>query len=158
MCPPRYRGGGSLLNCLFTLTADAAAVYFCCTGLRVAPTGCYPASCPLKPGLSSRAGTLCPRPRSHAPLTIHTFSISETKIQPENGNYSAPLTAPKRGMRGIPGPSADYTRSKINICSHIKAAPTYKFLDDRVHRDPGAVYGEKIIQEFQQPSCLLKLR
>jgi len=29
------------------------AVYFCCTVLRVASTGCYPASCPVKPGLSS---------------------------------------------------------------------------------------------------------
>ena len=29
------------------------AVYFCCTGLGVTSTGCYPASCPVKPGLSS---------------------------------------------------------------------------------------------------------
>ena len=29
------------------------AVYFCCTGLGVASTGRYPASCPMKPGLSS---------------------------------------------------------------------------------------------------------
>ena len=26
----------------------------CCTCLRVAPTGCYPAFCPMEPGLSSR--------------------------------------------------------------------------------------------------------
>jgi len=26
---------------------------FCCTGLRVAPTGRYPAPCPVEPGLSS---------------------------------------------------------------------------------------------------------
>ena len=31
----------------------AYAVYFCCTVLRVASTGCYPASCPSEPGLSS---------------------------------------------------------------------------------------------------------
>ena len=31
------------------------AVYFCCTGLGVASTGRYPASCPVKPGLSSSA-------------------------------------------------------------------------------------------------------
>ena len=31
----------------------ANAVYFCCTGLGVASTGRYPASCPVKPGLSS---------------------------------------------------------------------------------------------------------
>ena len=28
---------------------------FCCTCLRVTSTGCYPASCPVEPGLSSRA-------------------------------------------------------------------------------------------------------
>ncbi len=67
MCPVRYRTGGSLLHCLSTLTKSPAfhrnsqvpvchkllAVYFCCTGLGVASTGCYPASCPVKPGLSS---------------------------------------------------------------------------------------------------------
>ena len=31
------------------------AVYFCCTGLGVTSTGRYPASCPVKPGLSSSA-------------------------------------------------------------------------------------------------------
>ena len=34
---------------------QAMAVYFCCTGLGVASTGRYPASCPVKPGLSSSA-------------------------------------------------------------------------------------------------------
>ena len=29
------------------------AVHFCCTGLGVTSTGRYPASCPVKPGLSS---------------------------------------------------------------------------------------------------------
>ena len=31
---------------------NAQAVYFCCTGLGVTSTGRYPASCPMKPGLS----------------------------------------------------------------------------------------------------------
>jgi len=31
------------------------AVYLCCTGLGVTSTGRYPASCPMKPGLSSPA-------------------------------------------------------------------------------------------------------
>ena len=31
---------------------------FCCTFLRVASTGRYPASCPMEPGLSSPAGKL----------------------------------------------------------------------------------------------------
>ena len=34
---------------------QAMAVYFCCTGLGVTSTGRYPASCPVKPGLSSPA-------------------------------------------------------------------------------------------------------
>ena len=54
----RYRQDGSLLHCLSTLTCSAyapPAVYFCCTGLGVTSTGRYPASCPVKPGLSSPA-------------------------------------------------------------------------------------------------------
>ena len=43
---------------------NAQAVYFCCTILRVASTGRYPASCPAKPGLSSSVclSTMQPRP------------------------------------------------------------------------------------------------
>ena len=46
----------------YVSTADA--VYLCCTGLGVASTGRYPASCPVKPGLSSPASfrNLQPRP------------------------------------------------------------------------------------------------
>ena len=53
MCPACYQDGGSLLHCLSTLTSASEAVYFCCTGLGVTSTGRYPASCPVKPGLSS---------------------------------------------------------------------------------------------------------
>ena len=35
------------------LPLKTVAVYFCCTGLGVTSTGRYPASCPVKPGLSS---------------------------------------------------------------------------------------------------------
>ena len=35
------------------LPSAKKAVYFCCTGLGVTSTGRYPASCPVKPGLSS---------------------------------------------------------------------------------------------------------
>ena len=52
--PVCYQPGGSLLHCLSTLTVKTA-VYFCCTILGVTSTGRYPASCPLKPGLSSPA-------------------------------------------------------------------------------------------------------
>ena len=63
ICPRRCRRGGSLLHCLFTLTC-VQAVVFCCAFPRVAPAGRYPASCPVKPGLSSprvfaRAATAC---------------------------------------------------------------------------------------------------
>ena len=53
MCPACYQDGGSLLHYLSTLTPTSEAVYFCCTGLGVTSTGRYPASCPVKPGLSS---------------------------------------------------------------------------------------------------------
>ena len=54
ICPLCYQRGGSLLNCPSTLTT-CVAVYFCCTSLGVTSTGRYPASCPMKPGLSSPA-------------------------------------------------------------------------------------------------------
>ena len=43
------------------------AVYFCCTILGVASTGRYPASCPVKPGLSSlrRESLVTPANREH---------------------------------------------------------------------------------------------
>ena len=53
MCHCCYQQCGSLLHCLSTLTSASEAVYFCCTGLGVTSTGRYPASCPVKPGLSS---------------------------------------------------------------------------------------------------------
>lgn len=54
----------------FTLTGEAPAVCFCGTFLRVAPTGRYPAPCPVKPGLSSRlAARDCPAPgRQGSPI------------------------------------------------------------------------------------------
>ena len=68
MCHCCYQQCGSLLHCLSTLTiAFAMAVYFCCTGLGVASTGRYPASCPVKPGLSSPARM---QPRSSVLLII----------------------------------------------------------------------------------------
>ena len=63
MCPLCYQGGGSLLHCLSTLTGKIPAVYFCCTGLGVTSTGRYPASCPMKPGLSSSAAFRHLQPR-----------------------------------------------------------------------------------------------
>ena len=68
MCPACYQDGGSLLHCLSTLTSASEAVYFCCTGLGVTSTGRYPASCPVKPGLSS-SGTFRPASRDHLPYS-----------------------------------------------------------------------------------------
>jgi len=84
--PSRYRDGGSLLHCHSTLTRrgllrktsedclqssghiaynPSGRYYFCCTGLGVASTGCYPASCPvvvsytaIPPSLSSTLSSL----------------------------------------------------------------------------------------------------
>ena len=46
------------------LPLKTVAVYFCCTGLGVTSTGRYPASCPMKPGLSSPAVFRHLQPRS----------------------------------------------------------------------------------------------
>ena len=48
------------------------AVYFCCTGLGVTSTGRYPASCPMKPGLSSPDTFRYCQPRS---FTLLAFDI-----------------------------------------------------------------------------------
>ena len=64
ICPSRYREGGSLLHCPSTLTDLMSAVHFCCTVLGVTSTGCYPAPCPVKPGLSS-SGAFRPASRDH---------------------------------------------------------------------------------------------
>ena len=87
MCPLCYQRGGSLLHCLSTLTRtesskeaslsssqpSARAVYFCCTGLGVTSTGRYPASCPVKPGLSSSAAFRHLQPRS--PVLLNTVFL-----------------------------------------------------------------------------------
>ena len=48
-----YHKSGSLLHCRFTLTSLHWRFLLCCTFLGVTSTGRYPASCPMKPGLSS---------------------------------------------------------------------------------------------------------
>ena len=73
ICPVCYQPGGSLLHCPSTLTISDMAVYFCCTILGVASTGRYPASCPVKPGLSSPAVFRHLQPRSPVLLIIYNF-------------------------------------------------------------------------------------
>ena len=55
------------------LPLKSMAVYFCCTILRVASTGRYPASCPMKPGLSSPAAFRHLQPRSFILLKYLVF-------------------------------------------------------------------------------------
>ena len=54
------------------------AVYFCCTGLGVTSTGRYPASCPMKPGLSSPAVFRHLQPRSPV---LHIYLIYQAFFQ-----------------------------------------------------------------------------
>ena len=58
----------------------ATAVYFCCTGLGVASTGRYPASCPMKPGLSSPATFRYLQPRPFVLLRYLCDSITSKWI------------------------------------------------------------------------------
>lgn len=83
MCHCCYQQCGSLLHCLSTLTiAFAMAVYFCCTGLGVASTGRYPASCPAKPGLSSSAAFRRMQPRLSVLLnTVLHYTMSDSECQ-----------------------------------------------------------------------------
>ena len=57
-CHPCCHGRGALLPHLFTIACPPCGgrqrYIFCATFLRVAPTGDYPAHCPLEFGLSSR--------------------------------------------------------------------------------------------------------
>ena len=80
MCHCCYQQCGSLLHCLSTLTITfAMAVYFCCTGLGVASTGRYPASCPVKPGLSSPEGITFSRNRlSYLPSVVYNIFAENT--------------------------------------------------------------------------------
>ena len=82
MCPFCYHNGGSLLHCLSTLTFTKKAVYFCCTGLGVTSTGRYPASCPVKPGLSSSAAFRRMQPRLSVLLnTVLHYTMSDSECQ-----------------------------------------------------------------------------
>ena len=97
MCPSRYLEGGSLLHCLSTLTKHPyrhLAVYFCCTGLGVTSTGRYPASCPMKPGLSSPVKK---QPRSLIPLVIYLYTLKQ--LPPTNS-----LTIEFVGSSSLPIP------------------------------------------------------
>ena len=61
------------------LPLRSVAVYFCCTGLGVTSTGRYPASCPVKPGLSSPAVFRHLQPRSF--VLLNRFLIMPSFIR-----------------------------------------------------------------------------
>ena len=98
MCPVCYQAGGSLLHCLSTLTGAscAPAVYFCCTGLGVASTGRYPASCPVKPGLSSPDGHQLRSSVLPAAVYILTYFFFFV--------HAGSLYFPKKQLNGIESP------------------------------------------------------
>ena len=127
MCPPCYQRGGSLLHCLSTLTCFHA-VYFCCTVSEVAFAGRYPAPCPLKPGLSSPAS-----------LRIAAATICLT----QNPFILA------------------YFFWAVQTCTyiflHIQTASTDKLPDNRCLRNRLTVDRKEIVQEFEEPFCLIIL-
>ena len=61
------------------LPLKTVAVYFCCTGLGVTSTGRYPASCPVKPGLSSPAVFRHLQPRSF--VLLNRFLIMPSFVR-----------------------------------------------------------------------------
>ena len=77
--PPLPIGHAAALRQTETLQRAGWAVYFCCTFLGVASTGRYPASCPMKPGLSSPAVFRHMQPRSFILLAaLHKYSTTNT--------------------------------------------------------------------------------
>ena len=88
ICPAHYCAGGSLLHCLFTLTPLSArkgrgAVLFCCAFPRVTPAGRYPASCPVKPGLSSPPAGKTLRRRDRIPcrnIILYTILYNHARL------------------------------------------------------------------------------
>ena len=66
------------------LPLKTVAVYFCCTGLGVTSTGRYPASCPVKPGLSSPAVFRHLQPRSF--VLLNRILIMPSFVRKCKGN------------------------------------------------------------------------
>ncbi len=71
----------------------SGAVYFCCTGLGVASTGRYPASCPVKPGLSSPAA-LSLRDGQPRSLILLIFFLNNIPSRAVFGKPHLPLCHP----------------------------------------------------------------
>ena len=130
MCPFCYHNGGSLLHCLSTLTFIKKAVYFCCTGLGVASTGRYPASCPVKPGLSSSATFrhLQPRPSVLLCVSVSNYITDYSMCQfPDlSTSFRNPLplsparhTAHSADVRHGPSPSGTSPDGSLSLSEAV---------------------------------------
>ena len=157
ICPSRCREGGSLLHCPSTLTDLMSAVHFCCTVLGVTSTGCYPAPCPVKPGLSS-SGTFRPASRDH----LSYLSLFNCKILSYYRLSVNPFFTSSEYSQSIP--AALLTEPSFATCKmiifllQIKAAAPDKFPDQGIVRNVIPRNRQKIIKEFQQALRLLILR
>ena len=100
------------------------AVYFCCTFLRVTSTGRYPASCPVKPGLSSSAAFRHLHPRTSVLLALDTLShffisVKDFFYTPGSTCNSFPSAAvvARVSQRSFCGcPSCPFTQLKFTWC------------------------------------------
>ena len=123
-------------TCGFFPLIQREAVYFCCTFLRVASTGRYPASCPVKPGLSSPAVFRHLQPRSFVLLIL---------LHGKRRRISATFPTIHYFF---------YFRKKYFPWSDIKTASTDEFPDNGILVDPITWHRKKIIQKLQQTLCL----
>ena len=92
-CHLRYRKRGVLLPRRFALTSNRQKILgsgwrsiFCGTFPGVAPAGCYPASCPMEPGLSSALTTAIIQP---APILLKPTPVCVYGIKAHNGSSVA---------------------------------------------------------------------
>ncbi len=100
LADPVSRIAGGLLPHRFTLTCAAQLSLrghrrsaLCCTIHRVAPPGCYPASCPVESGLSSTVETAA------IALLTRTWNASGTNAVPVTLVVRALVVASLRGQR-----------------------------------------------------------
>ena len=124
ICPSCCQEGGSLLHCPSNLTGGGPAVHFCCTVLGVASTGCYPASCPVKPGLSS-------------PVPFRLYSRDHLFYL-----FFFPIHSRRFLAR-----QQQHCLSDL-CCLHIKTASAHKLPAQRIFRQFLTADSQEIFQEF----------
>ena len=92
-------------------------VYFCCTGLGVASTGRYPASCPVKPGLSSAKAAIVRLSRSLSYIAARCAMVTKRHSQPAANSYAL---SPYYTGKMLP-PTNSLTRELLGMCSVVTA-------------------------------------